>query len=247
MAEEKTIKSTEENPAAENSAATILEEEYESVMTPENEREEAEQEAEYGQPDSETPDTSLYDRLYTEVSGETTAYTTETGTESGGTGAKNAKPGPEPAGETREPDPEPVKKAAEPDPEPAKKEQEPDPEPADNAGADPEKKKRGPRFFDYFTREGKYIREQAVLSRIDDEHLMDYLLLEQKRYENEQKFRDERGKRILSAFQLAVSLAAIVAVIGFLKDEPTVLVNILYIIGIVAAIWLWRTKNKTAD
>ena len=223
MAEEKTIKSTEENPAAENSAAAVFEDEYESVTIRENAREEAEREAEGGQPDSETAAASLYDRLYAEVSGETTAYTTETGTESIGTGAKNAKP----------------------DPEPAKKAQ--DPEPADNAGADPEKKKRGPRFFDYFTREGKYIREQAVLSRIDDEHLMDYLLLEQKRYENEQKFRDERGKRILSAFQLAVSLAAIVAVIGFLKDEPTVLVNILYIIGIVAAIWLWRTKNKTAD
>ncbi len=234
MAEEKTIKSTEENPAAENSAAAVFEDEYESVTIRENAREEAEREAEGGQPDSETAAASLYDRLYAEVSGETTAYTTETGTESIGTGAKNAKP-----------DPEPAKNAAEPDPEPAKKAQ--DPEPADNAGADPEKKKRGPRFFDYFTREGKYIREQAVLSRIDDEHLMDYLLLEQKRYENEQKFRDERGKRILSAFQLAVSLAAIVAVIGFLKDEPTVLVNILYIIGIVAAIWLWRTKNKTAD
>lgn len=234
MAEEKTIKSTEENPAAENSAAAVFEDEYESVTIREKAREEAEQEAEGGQPDSETAAASLYDRLYAEVSGETTAYTTETGTESIGTGAKNAKP-----------DPEPAKNAAEPDPEPAKKAQ--DPEPADNAGADPEKKKRGPRFFDYFTREGKYIREQAVLSRIDDEHLMDYLLLEQKRYENEQKFRDERGKRILSAFQLAVSLAAIVAVIGFLKDEPTVLVNILYIIGIVAAIWLWRTKNKTAD
>lgn len=234
MAEEKTIKSTEENPAAENSAAAVFEDEYESVTIRENAREEAEQEAEGGQPDSETAAASLYARLYAEVSGETTAYTTETGTDSIGTGAKNAKP-----------DPEPAKNAAEPDPEPAKKAQ--DPEPADNAGADPEKKKRGPRFFDYFTREGKYIREQAVLSRIDDEHLMDYLLLEQKRYENEQKFRDERGKRILSAFQLAVSLAAIVAVIGFLKDEPTVLVNILYIIGIVAAIWLWRTKNKTAD
>lgn len=234
MAEEKTIKSTEENPATENSAAAVFEDEYESVTIRENAREEAEQEAEGGQPDSETAAASLYDRLYAEVSGETTAYTTETGTDSIGTGAKNAKP-----------DPEPAKNAAEPDPEPAKKAQ--DPEPADNAGADPEKKKRGPRFFDYFTREGKYIREQAVLSRIDDEHLMDYLLLEQKRYENEQKFRDERGKRILSAFQLAVSLAAIVAVIGFLKDEPTVLVNILYIIGIVAAIWLWRTKNKTAD
>ena len=234
MAEEKTIKSTEENPAAENSAAAVFEDEYESVTIRENAREEAEREAEGGQPDSKTAAASLYDRLYAEVSGETTAYTTETGTDSIGTGAKNAKP-----------DPEPAKNAAEPDPEPAKKAQ--DPEPADNAGADPEKKKRGPRFFDYFTREGKYIREQAVLSRIDDEHLMDYLLLEQKRYENEQKFRDERGKRILSAFQLAVSLAAIVAVIGFLKDEPTVLVNILYIIGIVAAIWLWRTKNKTAD
>lgn len=234
MAEEKTIKSTEENPAAENSAAAVFEDEYESVTIRENAREEAEREAEGGQPDSETAAASLYDRLYAEVSGETTAYTTETGTESIGTGAKNAKP-----------DPEPAKNAAEPDPEPEKKAQ--DPEPADNAGADPEKKKRAPRFFDYFTREGKYIREQAVLSRIDDEHLMDYLLLEQKRYENEQKFRDERGKRILSAFQLAVSLAAIVAVIGFLKDEPTVLVNILYIIGIVAAIWLWRTKNKTAD
>lgn len=234
MAEEKTIKSTEENPAAENSAAAVFEDEYESVTIRENAREEAEQEAEGGQPDSETAAASLYDRLYAEVSGETIAYTTETGTDSIGTGAKNAKP-----------DPEPAKNAAEPDPEPAKKAQ--DPEPADNAGADPEKKKRGPRFFDYFTREGKYIREQAVLSRIDDEHLMDYLLLEQKRYENEQKFRDERGKRILSAFQLAVSLAAIVAVIGFLKDEPTVLVNILYIIGIVAAIWLWRTQNKTAD
>ena len=234
MAEEKTIKSTEENPAAENSAAAVFEDEYESVTIRENAREEAEREAEGGQPDSETAAASLYDRLYAEVSGETTAYTTETGTDNIGTEAKNAKP-----------DPEPAKNAAEPDPEPAKKAQ--DPEPADNAGADPEKKKRGPRFFDYFTREGKYIREQAVLSRIDDEHLMDYLLLEQKRYENEQKFRDERGKRILSAFQLAVSLAAIVAVIGFLKDEPTVLVNILYIIGIVAAIWLWRTKNKTAD
>ena len=94
-----------------------------------------------------------------------------------------------------------------------------------------------------FTGEGKYIREQAVLSRIDNEHLMDYLLLEQKRYESEQKHRDERGKRILSAFQLAVSLAAIVAVIGFLKDEPTVLVNILYIIGIIAAVWLWKMKK----
>ena len=109
MAEEKTIKSTEENPAAENSAAAVFEDEYESVTIRENAREKAEQEAEGGQPDSETAAASLYDRLYAEVSGETTAYTTETGTESIGTGAKNAKPDPEPAKNAAEPDPEPAK------------------------------------------------------------------------------------------------------------------------------------------
>ena len=36
MAEEKTIKSTEENPAAENSAAAVFEDEYESVTIREN-------------------------------------------------------------------------------------------------------------------------------------------------------------------------------------------------------------------
>ena len=109
MAEEKTIKSTEENPAAENSAAAVFEDEYESVTIRENAREEAEREAEGGQPDSETAAASLYDRLYAEVSGETTAYTTETGTDSIGTGAKNAKPDPEPAKNAAEPDPEPAK------------------------------------------------------------------------------------------------------------------------------------------
>ena len=93
MAEEKTIKSTEKNPAAENSAAAVFEDEYESVTIRENAREEAEREAEGGQPDSETAAASLYDRLYAEVSGETTAYTTETGTESIGTGAKTDRLG----------------------------------------------------------------------------------------------------------------------------------------------------------
>ncbi len=243
MAEEKIMKSTEENSADRTSAGSILEEEYESVRTPESVSESEAQETAGEESAAETADTSLYDRLYAEVSGETVAHTTETGTESGRTETKSVKPDTEPVSKTPEPDPEPVKKTAEPDPEPVGKAPEPNPQPANAAGDDPEKKKHGTRFFDFFTREGKYIREQAVLSRIDDEHLMDYLLLEQKRYENEQKLRSERGKRILSAFQLAVSLAAIVAVIGFLKDQPTVLVNILYIIGIVAAIWLWRTKK----
>lgn len=110
-------------------------------------------------------------------------------------------------------------------------------------GKDEEKKTRRNRFFEFFAREPRYRREQDILSRIDDEHLMEYLAIEQKRYESEQKLREERGKHILSAFQLAVSLASIVAVIGFLRDEPTVLVNILYIIGIIAGIWMWKRSK----
>ena len=44
---------------------------------------------------------------------------------------------------------------------------------------------------------------------------------------------------------LAASLAAIVGVTSLLRDNPTVLVNILYIIGIVSALWIWKNpKNK---
>ena len=179
-----------------------------------------------------TEDNTLYDRLYAEVSGEAK-----------GTSEPEA-PGDKGASDTEKSAAGPKAEQAEKTPETEYK--------AESGKAGPEsgehrsdrgRKEYTARFFDFFSRESKYIREQAVLSRIDDAHLMDYLALEQKRYESEQKLRDERGKRILSAFQLAVSLAAIVAVIGFLKDEPTVLVNILYIIGIIAALWLWKMKK----
>lgn len=184
-----------------------------------------------------TEDNTLYDRLYAEVSGEAkgTSEPEAPGTKGTSDTEKSA------AGSKAE---QPKAERAEKTPETEYK--------AESGNAGPEsvehrsdrgRKEYTARFFDFFSRESKYIREQAVLSRIDDAHLMDYLALEQKRYESEQKLRDERGKRILSAFQLAVSLAAIVAVIGFLKDEPTVLVNILYIIGIIAALWLWKMKK----
>ena len=109
--------------------------------------------------------------------------------------------------------------------------------------ADREEKKR--RFF-HFNREAReFSREQWILTHIGDENLMEYLALEQRREETRQKAKDARQKRLLSAFQLAVSLAAIVGVTSLLRDNPTVLVNILYIIGIVSALWIWKNpKNK---
>ncbi len=59
-----------------------------------------------------------------------------------------------------------------------------------------------------------------------------------------QNAREVRERRIFSGFQLTVSLAAIVAIVGFLKDDPTVLVNILYIIGIITVLWILRRKDK---
>lgn len=101
------------------------------------------------------------------------------------------------------------------------------------------------RFFRSRSSEESFSRDQWILSRIDDAHMMEYLTLEQKRFEQIQTAKEKRERRIFTAFRLTVSLAAIVAVVYLLKDNPTILVNILYIAGILAAIWFLKNpKNK---
>ena len=76
---------------------------------------------------------------------------------------------------------------------------------------------------------------------------MDYLKLEQERLEFLQQAKEVKEKRLLTAFQLTISLTAIVAVTYLLKDNPTILISILYIVGIVAALNIWknpRDKSK---
>ncbi|WP_318583939.1 hypothetical protein [[Clostridium] scindens] len=60
--------------------------------------------------------------------------------------------------------------------------------------------------------------------------------------EMSQQEKETREKRIFTAFQLTVSLAAVVAVTYLLKDNPSILVSILYTIGIIAALWLWKKR-----
>ena len=55
--------------------------------------------------------------------------------------------------------------------------------------------------------------------------------------------KETRQERILSAFQLTVSLAAAVGIIYVLSADPTILVNVLYIAGITGGLWLWK-RNK---
>ena len=68
--------------------------------------------------------------------------------------------------------------------------------------------------------------------------------MEHRREEERQNAKDMRQKRILSAFQLTISLAAVIAVIFLLRDNPTVMVNILYIIAIIAALWIWKHPGQ---
>ncbi len=103
-------------------------------------------------------------------------------------------------------------------------------------------------FSRFGAKETPEARDRWILANIGKEHLMDYLKLEQRRMELLQSARDTRQKRILTAFQLTVSLAAIVAVVYLLKDNPTILVNILYIAGIIAGLWIFKNPhNKDRD
>lgn len=90
----------------------------------------------------------------------------------------------------------------------------------------------------------EFSREEWILTHIGDENLMEYLRMEQKKEEDVRKEKEARQKRILSAFQLTVSLAAVIAVMFLLRDNPTVMVNILYIIAIIAALWIWKNPKS---
>ena len=87
------------------------------------------------------------------------------------------------------------------------------------------------------------LREKYILEKIPDDQLLEYLKLEEKRHELQVQERNIREKRIMNAFMLTVILAAIVAVVYSLHENPTVLISILYIGGILAGIHVWNKKK----
>lgn len=99
----------------------------------------------------------------------------------------------------------------------------------------------------FWEEQAEFSREQWILTHIGEENLLEYLKMEQKREDDRQKSKDLRQKNILSAFQLTASLAAVIAIIFLLKDNPTVMVNILYIIAIIAALWIWKNPKSKQE
>ena len=92
-------------------------------------------------------------------------------------------------------------------------------------------------------KELNYLREKYILEKIPDDQLLEYLKLEEKRHELQVQERNIREKRIMNAFMLTAILAAIVAVVYSLHENPTVLISILYIGGILAGIHVWNKKK----
>ena len=92
-----------------------------------------------------------------------------------------------------------------------------------------------------------FSRDQWILSHIKDEDLMDYLRLEQHRMELLQQAKEKREKRIFTLVQLLLSLAAVIAVTYLLKDNPTILLSILYIVGIIGAFWIMKNPKDKSD
>ena len=116
---------------------------------------------------------------------------------------------------------------------------------SDDSEKDPftgEKKSSHHHIF-HTAKELNYLREKYILEKIPDDQLLEYLKLEEKRHELQVQERNIREKRIMNAFMLTVILAAIVAVVYSLHENPTVLISILYIGGILAGIHVWNKKK----
>ena len=90
-------------------------------------------------------------------------------------------------------------------------------------------------------------RDEQILFRISDEDLMEYLRMEQKRMELLQQAKEVREKRFWTTFQLAICLLSVILVIYFLKDNPVILVTILYTFGILTALRIWSKGQNGKD
>lgn len=90
-------------------------------------------------------------------------------------------------------------------------------------------------------------RDEQILSRISDEDLMEYLRMEQKRMELLQQAKEVREKRFWTTFQLFICLLSVILVIYFLKDNPVILVTILYTVGILTALRIWSKSQNGKD
>lgn len=91
---------------------------------------------------------------------------------------------------------------------------------------------------------------EQIASQITEEHITQYL--EGSSAERIQQYKERREKRFLHFLEIVAVLTAIVLVVKFLSDNPALLTNILYILGGIIALYLWKhphggTSKTDAD
>ena len=89
-----------------------------------------------------------------------------------------------------------------------------------------------------------FSRDDYILARIRDEDLMEYLRMEREREREKRAAKEVREKRLFKTFELLAVLVTAAVIVGLLKDNPLVLVNILYIFGILFAAWIWKNPKN---
>ncbi|MCI8590974.1 MAG: hypothetical protein HFI88_01215 [Lachnospiraceae bacterium] len=80
---------------------------------------------------------------------------------------------------------------------------------------------------------------------ITEEHISEYL--NNSHAEKVMQFKERREKRFFAALELIAVLAAIVLVIHYLQNNSAILVNILYIIAGLGALFLWKFQPRSDD
>lgn len=86
---------------------------------------------------------------------------------------------------------------------------------------------------------------EQIAGKITEEHITEYL--EASREERTQQYRERREKRLIAALELFAILGTILATVNFLRNDPAILVNILYIIGALGAFFLWKHPRDKED
>lgn len=79
---------------------------------------------------------------------------------------------------------------------------------------------------------------EQIASQITEEHITQYL--EGGNEERIQLCKERREKRLFHFLEIIAALVSIVLIVRFLNDNPALLTNILYILGGIAALYIWK-------
>ncbi len=86
---------------------------------------------------------------------------------------------------------------------------------------------------------------EQMMSQITEEHITEYI--EGLNEERIQKYRERREKRLLLFLEIIAVLTAIVLVVKFLGNNPALLTTVIYTIGGLLALYIWKRPRRNDD